>query len=324
MNSQASVIRTPGAASSLVRAVQTHPLTAYFLAAFGITWALFVPILLSPRALDLVAIPDAFSLLCFILATFGGPLAAALSVAALTSGKVGVRLFLKRFLPWKVGARWYLLVILGYPAVFLLGWLVLYGAPAGPTLRHSGPLFLSAYLVNIPFGLILPALGEEPGWRGFALPRLEGRFAPLVATLLLGSLHALWHLPAYFVHGAITDHFSASVFFVNSDAIIVSSVLWTWGFNTTRGSILMAMLMHSGSNELSAFATEMDVTPDQWQVVKILGVAALLVIIATRGSLGYRRSADTVEPHAVALLPLPAGAMQAAHRDGGSRESAKV
>ncbi len=283
----------PTTAMRASRLGRSHPVFAYVVLAFSLTWLLAVPILLSPRAFDVVPLPDAATLAFFFLATLG-PFTASLAMTALMEGRTGVRRLLGRIVQWRVGLQWYLVIVLGYPIMFILGVMLFYGASLPASLGHMWPAFGSVYLVSIPLGLLLPSVGEETGWRGFALPRMQARHGPLVATLLLGSIHALWHLPIYFVHGAITDTFSMQVFIINSFAIVLSSILWTWVSNNARNSILIAMLAHASSNALSAFAPTVYETSDPWEIVKIVGVAALLVILLTKGRLGYRPPAFTL------------------------------
>ncbi len=108
------------------------------------------------------------------------------------------------------------------------------------------PALLVIFLVGGP-------LAEEPGWRGFALPRLEERFGPLVGTLLLGTLWGLWHLPLFLFtpgyNGAGTGLVGISLPFL---AFVIGevalAVIFTWVFNNTHGSLLLTMLLHASAN----------------------------------------------------------------------------
>src|SRR6185503_1687379 len=125
------------------------------------------------------------------LATFTGPLLAAYVVTALTSGKAGLRALWRRYGQWRVGVHWYLIALFGYLLIWLVGYSVwLNGAPLLNLLAEPSLIF-SAYLIPLSLFLIL-ALGEETGWRGFALPRLQQRYGPLYGTLILAILHGLW------------------------------------------------------------------------------------------------------------------------------------
>ena len=277
--------------------IKRHPLTAYFALAFAGTWITFLPVWFSSRGLGLLPfdVPEAVAILLFILATFTGPTLAAFVVTAIESGREGVWKLVRRYGQWKVGGQWYLLLLIGYPLVFVIGFSAALGVEPLINLFQKWPLVLSAYLPAVAVGLLIPALGEEPGWRGFALPRLEAAYGPLVGSLILGVLHAIWHLPVYFVPGMMTaGPFDPIVFVANSCAIIAATFVWTWLFNNGRGSILFAMLVHSVSNASAAYVTQLvsALPDDPWGTARLFGVCALIVIVATRGRLSHK-PADT-------------------------------
>jgi membrane protease YdiL (CAAX protease family) len=291
--------------------MRRHPLVAYFALAFAGTWALFFPVALSRRGLGVlpVAFPPAAVFVLYFLATYAGPFLSAFVVTAATDGKPGVRQLLRRMRQWRVGVRWYLVILAGYPLVFLVGLTPLLGTQPLAGLVQRWPLLLSVYLPNILIGLILPALGEETGWRGFALPRLEAQYGALGGSLILGSLHALWHLPAYLAPGFIlSGPFDMTVFVANSLAILAATLIWTWVVNNAQASILIAMLVHATSNATSALIPKLlpALPDDPWGAFKILGGLALLIVVLTRGRLAYRRAVaqpgDGLQPAAV---PLP-------------------
>jgi membrane protease YdiL (CAAX protease family) len=165
---------------------------------------------------------------------------------------------------------------------------------------------LTAALLGYPSLLLLTFLldgfGEEPGWRGFALPRLQGRYGPLLGTLILGVLWASWHLPLFLTTAQaggpgvslLTDlwHF---VLYVPST--VFEAIIITWVFNNTRGSLLIAMLMHGVGDSAPIPASILPVlntlysTFRGWTLVLLLvdGIIALLLIILTRGRLSYER-----------------------------------
>jgi membrane protease YdiL (CAAX protease family) len=96
---------------------------------------------------------------------------------------------------------------------------------------------------------------EEPGWRGFALPRLQERFGPVPGSLILGLLHGLWHLPLFVYTGGPVAQgpFDLSTFVLYTLLLgTVMTIIWTWVYNNTGGSILLAVLLHSAFNATSA------------------------------------------------------------------------
>jgi membrane protease YdiL (CAAX protease family) len=145
--------------------------------------------------------------------------------------------------------------------------------------------------------MILPSLGEEPGWRGFALPRLQARYGPLAGTLILGFLHSFWHLVAFFT--PLLGPFTISRFLAFMLTGMAGAVIFTWIFNNTRASILLAMLVHGASNAATQVLVRvipMDeplsgwlqiLVPD-WLNVIAFGLAAILLVLLTRGRLSYK------------------------------------
>jgi membrane protease YdiL (CAAX protease family) len=283
----------PAPTSSLRETVGHHPLIAYFVIAYLGSWLLSVPLALSQRGLKVIVLPDGLDLVMFLLASYTGPFLAAFLVTAAADGRAGVGQLLRRIVQWRVGVVWYLLALFAYPLVFAVGLIPMLGLAPLLAIVQKWPLLLTVYLPTIPVSIfVFGTLGEETGWRGVALPRLQLRYGPLVGTLILAVLHGLWHLPAYFLPGAILPGaFDPTAFVANSLAIVVGTILWTWIFNNARGSVLIAILFHSASNADSAYFPQLVALPDDpWATFKILGVAALIVVLATRGRLGYKPS----------------------------------
>jgi len=271
--------------------MKRHPLVAYFSIAYAFTWILVIPITLSQRGLGLFSLPDGLLFALFLLSTFSGPLPAALILTSLIDGPAGGRQLVRRMLQWRVGLGWYLLVLIGYPLIFLIGLTFTSGAAPWIALAQKWPLIFTYYLPTAALGMIFPGLGEEPGWRGFALPRLQQQYGALVGSLILGTLHGLWHLPAYFIPGAILDGpFNLGVFAANTLSIIALTLIWTWLFNNAAQSILFAMLVHGTSNAVSGLIPRLmvDAPSDPWFGFKVGAAFALLIILFTRGRLGDR------------------------------------
>jgi uncharacterized protein len=271
--------------------IRQHSLVAYFALAYVLTWITTLPLVLSQRGLAVINLPEGLLLILLLLATYIGPLPAALIVTGIVEGKPGVKQLLRRMVQWRVGIGLVLFVLIGYPLLFLLGASAYVGTAPWTTLLQKWPLLFTFYLPTAAIGILYPSLGEEPGWRGFALPRLQQQHGPLIGSLILGVLHGLWHFPAYFLPGFILPgRFDPVAFAANTCAIIVMTVVWTWLFNRGQGSVLLIMLVHGASNATSGVFPELFPTggpTDQWFICKVMGVVALLLIIGTRGKLGY-------------------------------------
>jgi membrane protease YdiL (CAAX protease family) len=295
---------TTGLTGSIIR----HPLVAYFVLAFTFAWLPVLPLTLSRNAgvgLLPYDLPGMLLNVLFVVASFIGPTLAAIVVTSVIEGRGGVKRLLKRCLQWRVRPQWYVVVL----GANMLIWLLAYTALVGPSLPVAlvthWPLFFSAFLPYVAFGLLIPAIDEEPGWRGFALPRLQRQYGPLAGSLILGTLHGVWHFPALFT--VLLGPFTLDQVLPFVLIAAFAAVLYTWVYNHTGGSILIAMLFHASSNAATNWLTMLfkDARlPDpqagwsgflartNWLNVIAYGLAALLIIVLTRGRLGYRTDSE--------------------------------
>jgi membrane protease YdiL (CAAX protease family) len=313
----------PATSSPLKRLLSGHPLVAYFVIALGGTWLTILPLLLGKDGIGLF--PYSFGQagqLIALLATFTGPLFASYVVTALTSGKAGMRALLRRYVQWRVGVQWYFAALFAGLLIWLAGFsILLNGEPLFALIAHPS-LLLSVYLISLPL-LIVFSFGEETGWRGFALPRLQQRYGPLLGTLLLAVLHGLWHIPALLVPGFISASVLSLPFIVGWIATVMcATFLYSWIFNNTRGSLLIAILVHAGSFNASSSLMNALIPAHPalsgWQAALYssswnnggslipFAVFAVLLIVATRGRLGYRpdRAPQLVEASQPVETPL--------------------
>ena len=167
----------------------------------------------------------------------------------------GVRAHLCTYIKPRGAFGYYLLALVLVPAIWLLGNLL--SRALGMEVPFSRyPVvdfkFLGKVMITFLYGIIYAGLSEEPGWRGFALPRLQAKFSPLVSSLILGVLWAVWHAPGRF--GGIEAK-SLSDTLVEWGLILLVTVIFTWIFNRTRGSILATALLHPAMNTATIFLT---------------------------------------------------------------------
>ncbi len=219
----------------MVQLARRHPLTVFFVLAYALTWAVWIP-----RALGVQVgvVGQAWTWM---------PAVAAFAAAALTGGRAAVSDLGRRLVRWRVAWPWYAVVIVG-PAVFSLAVGAVYVLLGGSWSAALPAAFTTPFPSLALFLVILTltdGLGEETGWRGFALPRLLERSNPLVASLLLGVLWAGWHLPLVWTEGSSLSGSPVWLLFLNLPA---TSVLFTWVFLRTRGSVLLAALLHGATN----------------------------------------------------------------------------
>ncbi len=216
--------------SRLSSVVKRHPIITFFILSYAISWG-FLPI-------------EAVRFLP------SGPLFAALIVIPITQGWAGLRELGSRLIRWRVRWYWYV-VALGLPlAVVMLtvGLNVALGASAPSMVQFSS---VSTILLVFAVRLVNPGdgpMGEEPGWRGFALPGLQSSLSPLVSTVLLAVLVTGWHVPILFLEeGGLQPSF-----FVGYLLGSVAVTFWyTWMFNHTGGSVLITIISHSAQGTIT-------------------------------------------------------------------------
>ena len=291
----------PRGLRALVRAHPLAPLAAYFALAFLGTWLAVSPLVLGPAGLGLlpIALPDVLSILIYFGATYTGPTAAAFAASWLEGGGAGVRRFAAGYRRWRVAPRWWLIAPLIFPALWLVGYSAVLGGAPLLNLARNPLVLLTVFLPALVLIHFIPALGEEAGWRGFAQPRLQQALGPVRASVVLGLAHGLWHLPVFFVAGLLGP-FTASGFATFLVVSVFASFVYTWVANHARHSILIATLVHAGSNAATGLLTQLVELPYagdprvEWLLqenrlnVLIFGAAALALLAATRGRLGWQ------------------------------------
>ena len=272
--------------------LRRHPLTVFFVLTFGATWAIWVP-----RAAG-APVGVIGELSTWTVAVM------AILAAALTGGRAALVDLGARLVRWRVGWRWYILVLLG-PAAFSLTTAGIYML-LGASWASVAPRFLAGNLALLPLLVLISALtdglGEELGWRGFALPRLLARHVPWVATLLLGLMWATWHLPLLLTEGRTLY---GQPFWVLILDLGAKAILFTWVFLRTRGSVLIAVLLHAANNvfSVSPVVSETGSLSLPLIAVGLQWVLAILVLVAGRPRFGR----IVTDPEVVWPAEVPAG-----------------
>ena len=286
------------ASNRLSQVMRRHPLFFFYLMTYAFAWLAWLPLILSQEGRPLSPLHRTLIIVIIADLSLFVPTLSAFIMTNITEGKSGNGRLRRRYVLWRVGFWWYLFVLIGFPALILLSILVLPGAIAA--FRAPAPGFVFAYLVSYVFYFILGgALGEVPGWCGFALPRQQQRSGPLVGTLILGVLWGLLALPLFLIpgyNGAGTSFVGISIPFIEFVISITAlAVIVTWVFNNTRGSLLLAMLLIASFNTafntflLRLFPSLPGHAPVFQSLYIVLIVVALLIILATRGRLSYQR-----------------------------------
>ncbi|MGE5261288.1 MAG: CPBP family intramembrane glutamic endopeptidase [Actinomycetota bacterium] len=288
--------------------IARYPLIFYFVIAYAGSWLVVLPYLRSAGGAGLLPFnwPIPFPVSA-ALAPFAGPCLAAFIMTGVTQGSAGIRRLLRRIVLWRVGVWWYLFALVGIPAITVLGALVLPGVLA------SWQAPASSLLLTYPFSFVVSLiiggpLGEEIGWRGFALPRLQRTQGPLVGSLILGLLWAFWHLPYFWMPewGTPKDTALDIVWFVLAD--IALTIVYTWVFNNTKGSLLIVILVHASNDAffINQLFRAPIVADSLLPFVVGFGAVAVLLIILTRGRLDYDRHRQDIESNVWGKKGVPA------------------
>lgn len=274
--------------------ISRHPLASFFVLANALSWIAWTPYVLSHNGLGVwdFSFPSVLGtsqITGMLPGAYLGPITAALLVTAITGGLAGLRQWGARLWRWRVHWRWYAIALIGVPvALVLTGTVVSGGEVYAPSLTA-----LMLYIPLLFLQMITTGLAEEPGWRDFALPRLQAKLGPMRSALILGPLWALWHFPLFLTEwGGYPDaDWTRPVFF--TIFCMGFNVVMAWVFNSTGQSLPLAMLAHvSVNNFVSVIWGEMFPSVSESVVSQALAVsgviAAVLVIVLTGGRLGYR------------------------------------
>jgi hypothetical protein len=252
-------------------------LIPFLLISFGIAWGILALYIFAGAWAERVFGGLTGSHPLFYLAVYA-PAVAACVVVVKHAGLAGLRGFLSRLLLWRCPWRWVLFLVLAVPLPFILAATVKGNLPT-----MLEPLRSPGVLLGTMFMMAIKGPVEEIGWRGFMLPLLQRRMAPLWAAIVLGIVWGLWHYPAFLLSGTPQSSWSFAAFFAGTVAL---SVLVTALFNHSGGSILFAALFH--------FQVINPVWPDAQPLDTVFFMAlALVVTVCNRRSMLSRKQAAT-------------------------------
>jgi uncharacterized protein len=221
--------------------LKRYPLITFVVLTYALTWLAWMPLAIRGPIYG-----DRLSYLHF-LGSFG-PLVSAFAVTGLLSGWPGVRELLSRILKWKVPVGWHLIAWFAPAALYIIAAVVVrVGWGQWPAFGRFGTSEEYAQLA-VPVYWLLSILcygfGEEVGWRGFALPRLQQNYSKLISTVFISVIWAAWHIPVFSFSTGFSQMGPAEIFgwYIS---LLTGSVLLTWMYNGTRGSILIVAVFHA-------------------------------------------------------------------------------
>jgi membrane protease YdiL (CAAX protease family) len=193
------------------------------------------------------------------------------------------------FDPNRIGGIWYLIIFLFYPIISVL---IIYLVDGQIHLTDGFRVSLSQPLNLVPFLLFLYLFGpfpEELGWRGYALDGLQSKMDPVISSLILGSIWAIWHIPLFLMRGTYQYELGlgSSEFWIFLFAAVVISVFFTWIYNNNQGSILSASLFHFSVNLTGNILLESERIRFIRLVVLLLMAVLLILFTRSKGLLGF-------------------------------------
>jgi CAAX protease family protein len=264
--------------------MRSHPIAAYFVLACLISWTIWLPLVTQSRGASAPSLRYQHF--------FGaiGPSAAALIIAAISMGYSGVVRLGRDMAKWHVGVHWYLISLFGPAALYVIGatGVGLYSGTGAdfsrfgqsdefPTLGLTGVWLLQ----TMTFGV-----GEEVGWRGFALPRLQTKHSALSATLMLSIIWAIWHIPTFFYRPGYSNMSPADIvgWYLS---LLTGAILLTWLYNSSKGSVLIAALFH-GSVDVAFTSKLMDARIMTAMGVLIVVWAIVVILVAGPANLSMQ------------------------------------
>ena len=246
-------------------------LTLFFILAFSMSWVLWLPTVLISQDVQIpgfLQIPGQF-------ATWM-PGLAAIIVLAKSNGRQGVKSLFKSAWNWKFNKLWLLPTLLLPAAMIFLSLAI--KVPVEGTKFTFGeipaPLPIFIFILFFVGGPM-----EEFGWRGYALPRLLKKTSFLWASIVLGILHGLWHLPLHFMDGTVQSYIPVWEFIA---VTAVGSIIYTWIFINTSGSLTAMILHHWAANLASALLIYWDTSFGRWVFFGIQLIVAVIIVIVYR------------------------------------------
>lgn len=283
----------PPRRGGVLGAVRRHPVVSFFVLANAASWIAWLPYVLSLHGLGVwdFRFPGGAiggQLLGMLPGAYLGPIGSALLVTAIADGRAGVRTWAQRLWRWKVGWRWYVGILAGVPVAMVLSALVFSGGEA----HMPSAAVLAALVPGLLAQMVTTGLAEEPGWRDFALPRVQRALGAPRAALVIGALWGLWHMPLYLTEWGGWPEVSWYRPLEFVAFCIAFNVVMTWVFNRTGQSLPMAMLLHVSINNFASIAwaetfPSMDVDVFQHALLVGAAVAAAVTLVGSRGRLGY-------------------------------------
>lgn len=256
-----------------------HQLITFFIFTFAFSWCIWIP--------EVIVTGGKMSVLTYIGGF--GPFLSAVFITWIVKKGSGLKQWFRRTFRLRINILWYLLGALFLPVAVVLLYFGLYSLLGGkPDFSNASLWWL--YPPSLLITMLFAGGNEEPGWRGFALPRLLTKRNPLIASLILGIIWAAWHIPVFYNQEWGGYGVPFYWFLVNTIGL---SLIMTWLYCKSSRSVFPVMLFHQATNTIwSYFPMPDDVLTgmDDFLVLKtiVYWTIAIVLTIATKGRLGYQ------------------------------------
>ena len=262
--------------------IRRHPLAVFFGLTFLFSWAIWVPLALDHFSLLPLRLDESLVLIMRLLGTLG-PATAASLVALMIGGRKALGKLWGQIRLWRVNWTWYVAAGIVFPAlVFLTAWVYNQWSGSEPILlQNASPATLLVILII----MAISVTGEEVGWRGYALPEMQKRWSALKTSLLLGTIHTVWHLPFWMTLGEL-ERYGWTYWLLSWVWVLALTIYMTWIMNHTGNSVLMVLLFHWSLNVVtSAYLPITSVVPAYF----LLAALALLLVLGILARFGPAR-----------------------------------
>ncbi|MDH4364373.1 MAG: CPBP family intramembrane metalloprotease [Acidimicrobiia bacterium] len=261
--------------------LQVRRLSWFLLLAFGLPWMFWWLLILEViKVPGLAGQPDGdvpvltlVAVAPLSLAAQFGPAIGGLGVTGFTEGRVGVGALLARLYRLWLPLRWLLVALMMFPVMWAVAGLSVMAVGGDSSAVRMGSI--GAFTVALIGESLFSGIGEEVGFRGYLLPRLQSRWTALQASVILGLIWGVWHLPLSVFPGQPQE--GQAIWWMLCWQIVVA-VFFTWIYNVTGGSLLAVVLLHGSANAASELVLLEDVSENQLLIV-FAAVAAFIVLL---------------------------------------------
>jgi uncharacterized protein len=273
-------------AYNFIKNLTMKKLILYFALAYLISWIIWLPLILPKFGIYTLPVLPKYH---HYLGSFG-PMIAACIVKYISEGWQGIRDLFKKLVQWKVNWIWYFVALISPVLLVIAAGYVdelisqqsftMKGFATNSEFSQFGSL--SYFIFNVfTFGI-----GEETGWRGYALPALQKRFSALTATLILAVGWAAWHIPSFIYRPLYSQMDAAGIigFFMS---MVMGAILLTWLYNSTKGSLLIVILFHA-MIELMFMSANVTPRMSSYMGAVFMIAAILIILIAKPGNLSFK------------------------------------